>query len=230
MSGVFIIFGLAVTFIIVFWFGSKAAEREKKEYLEKNKFKGSKLMSVLLRLDKTAINELLSLYKAEFGNGPARYARLTYRKWKTGEVQANAQTFDRFLVHLPKVMSFELKCEILRHYMEEYAAKDHHELNVTTTDWEEKLTPLVTQVIEKAFTAQLPQQVEKQLKWLVDGDMKSAQQVLKASQAEEGRIMVSMLKEEFIQFEKILDNRHLRPKVSHELKFPYGTIKINIKS
>ena len=41
------------------------------------KFHESKLVGVLLGLDGDAIRELLELYKKEFGNGPARYARKT---------------------------------------------------------------------------------------------------------------------------------------------------------
>jgi hypothetical protein len=126
-------------------------------------------------------------------------------------------------------MSYDLKCEILRHFMEEYAAKDEHELDVTIDDWEAKLEPLVHQIIDKAFTAQLPAEIERQLRWLGDGDMQAAQSILRASQAEEGRIMVSMLRDEFYAMEGLLDQRHLKPKVTHVLEFPYGTIKLNVR-
>lgn len=193
------------------------------------KFQNSKLVSVLLGLDDDALRELLDLYKKEFGRGAARYARKTYRKWKTGEVRPVTQTYDRFLVHLPKVMSFDLKCEVLRAFMEEYAAKDNYELKVSTDDWEEKLTPMVEQIIDKAYTAQLPVEVERKLRWLGQNDIQLAQKILRRSQVEEARITVSMLHEEFANIEKLLDETHLKPKVTHELKFPYGTINLNIK-
>ncbi|MGD9588470.1 MAG: hypothetical protein AB7Q37_04690 [Pyrinomonadaceae bacterium] len=171
----------------------------------------------------------MELYKKEFGPGPARYARRTIAKWRTGKVQPATQTFERFLVHLPKVMSYDLKCEVLRHFMEEYASKETYELDVTTEEWERKLEPLVRQIIEKAFTAQLPFEVERQLEWLGDGDMQAAQSILRASQAEEGRIMVSTLRDEFYAMEELLDQQHLKPKVTHMLEFPYGTIRLNVR-
>lgn len=189
----------------------------------------SKLVSVLLNLDDRAVDELLRLYKDEFGPGPARYARKTYRKWKTGEVRPAKQTFERFLVRLPHVMSYDLKCEVLRHFMEEYSEKATYELEVYTDDWEEKLDPLVRQIIDKAFSAQLPAPLERKLRWLGEGDMQAAQGILRASQAEEGRIIVSMLHREFENIEKLLSAEHLKPKVSHVLKFPYGTIELEIK-
>ena len=189
----------------------------------------SKLVGVLLSLKAEDFEELMALYKQKFGGGAARYARKTYRKWKSGEVRPNTQTFERFLIDLPTVMSFDLKVEVLRAFMEEYAAKDKYELKVTTADWEEKLTPLVHQIIDKTYTAQLPAEVERKLRWLGQNDMRLAQDILRRSQAEESRIVVSMLRDEFANIEKLLEAAHLKPKVTHELKFPYGTITLSIK-
>jgi hypothetical protein len=193
------------------------------------RFHGSKLVSVLLHLDDKQLDELLDLYKQEFGKGPARYARRTYKNWKTGKVQPISQTYDRFLLHLPKVMSFDLKCEVLRNFMEEYAAKDNYKLDVYTSDWEGKLAPLVNQIVDKAYSVQLPDELERKLKWLTDGDMRAAHELLKASQVEEGKIVVSMLRDEFANIEKLLNEENLKPKVRHVLEFPYGTIELNIK-
>ncbi len=195
----------------------------------RNEFHNSTLVSTLLGLKDPALDELLVLYKDEFGLGPARYARKTLKKWKAGEVQPATQTYERFFLQLPKVMSYDLKCEILRHFMEEYAAKDSYELDVHTDDWEEKLDPLVKHIIDKAFTANLPTEVETKLDWLVEGDMQAARAILRASQAAEGRLMVSMLHEEFENFEKLMSEKHLKPLVTHVLEFPYGTIKLNVK-
>jgi hypothetical protein len=209
------------------WF--KRAGRIRKRKMPDPRFHNSKLVSVLLELNDEAIRELLDLYKKEFGRGPARYAKTTYQRWKAGQVQPSMQTFQRFLVHLPKVMTYDLKCEILRHFMLEYVAKDKYELSVYTDNWEEKVTPLVEQIIEKIYTAQLPVEVERKLKWLGDGDMQTARAILKASQAEESRTVTSMLGREFEIIENLLREKNLSPKVTHVTKFPYGTINLKIK-
>ena len=229
--GVLIFFAIAGLITLIFFhrFSKSGAFSFRSFSKSKPEFRNAKLVGVLLGLETEAVEELLALYKKEFGKGAARYARKTYRKWKTGEVRPVTQTFERFLVHLPKVMSYDLKCEVLRAFMEEYAAKDNYELKVYTDDWEEKLTPLVEQIIDKTYTAQLPVEVERKLRWLGDGDMKLAQDILRKSQAEEGRIAVSTLREEFSNIEKLLAETHLKPRVTHELKFPYGTITLNIK-
>ncbi|MEK7723334.1 MAG: hypothetical protein AAB336_03220 [Acidobacteriota bacterium] len=187
------------------------------------------LLKVLLNLNETSLNQLFKLYKESFGTGAAYYAKRTYQKWKNGKVQPNRQTFERFLMHLPKVMSFDLKCEVLRLFMEELCAKENHSLTVYTDDWEEALTPLVKEIIDKPYRAQLPNEVQKKLTWLSDGEMQTAQEILRKSQIEEGKIAVSMLRQEFENIENLLNETHLKPKVTHQLKFPYGTITLNIK-
>jgi hypothetical protein len=229
MSYLFIFLIVVALFILVSQHSRLNLPRFGRSSKTDPKFHNSKLVGVLLGLNHEAVEELLALYKKEFGKGAARYARKTYRKWKTGEVRPVTQTFERFLVHLPKVMSYDLKCEVLRAFMEEYAAKDNYELKVYSDDWEEKLTPLVRQIIDKTYTAQLPAEVERKLRWLGQNDMKLAQDILRRSQAEEGKIAVSRLREEFANIEKLLAERHLKPKVTHKLKFPYGTITLNIK-
>lgn len=216
--------------ILLIRYGIKLKEKWREKHAdEKRNFKDKEILKVLLELDETSLTELLSLYKKQFGAGAARYARKTYLKWQTGKVSPNRQTFERFLLHLPKVMNFDLKCTIVRHLMEKYSAKDRHELTVYINDWEEKLMPLVKQITDKAYTATLPREVEKKLRWLSEGETQAAQEILKKSQIEEGKIIVSMLGEEFQNLEKILAEKRLKPKVTHELKFPYGTITLNIK-
>lgn len=224
----FVLLVIGMGFLIR-WFLDHRRSSLSTGWLSQRRFHTSTLVSTLLQLNDSAVEDLMELYKKEFGPGPARYARKTIAKWRTGKVQPATQTFERFLVHLPKVMSYDLKCEVLRHFMEEYASKETYELDVTTEDWERKLEPLVRQIIEKAFTAQLPFEVERQLEWLGDGDMQAAQSILRASQAEEGRIMVSTLRDEFYAMEELLDQQHLKPKVTHMLEFPYGAIRLNVR-
>ena len=193
------------------------------------KIHSREIMKVLLGLDEKSLSDLFDLYKHQFGRGAARYARKTYGKWKDGKVRPNEQTYQRFLIHLPKVMSYDLKCEVLRHLMEEYCSKGNYELTVYTDDWEKTLAPLVKQIIDKSYTAELPSEIEEKLRWLADGEMQIAQDILRKSQAEEGRIAVSMLRQEFANIENLIENTNRKSKVTHKLELPYGTINLNIK-
>ncbi|MEP6850381.1 MAG: hypothetical protein ABI999_16090 [Acidobacteriota bacterium] len=187
------------------------------------------LVGTLLKLNDSAFNDLMELYEKEFGPGPARYARRTYQKWQTGKVTAATQTYDRFLLQLPKVMSYDLKCEVLQHFLSEYAPKAEYSMDVTPDDWEEHLVPLLKQITDKVYTAKLPREVEEKLAWLSEGDMVAAEAILKASQAEQSKITVSKLDEEFVALKRILAETKLKAKVTHVIKLPYGSIKLKIK-
>ncbi len=189
----------------------------------------TELIKVLLNLDDESLKKLFHLYGEQFGDGAARYARQTYLKWKAGEVRPNRETFRRFLLQLPKVMSFDLKCEVLRELREAYCARDSHRLTVYTDNWKEPLRPLVESIIEKAESAELPPFLQQRLRWLAEEDMEIAQVILAKSQARQSLEALSMLKEEFSNIEHLLDNTVGRRQVTHVLRLPLGTITLKIR-
>jgi hypothetical protein len=224
MSYLIILFLVVTIIFLLNKFSSQYFSRK-----SSRKFHNSEILKVLLNLNEDSLAQLFKFYQDSFGKGAANYARRTYQKWKTGKVRPNRQTFERFLVHLPKVMSYDLKCEVLRHLMEKYGSQKEYKITVYTDDWEQTLTPLVQEIIEKPYKTELPKEIQKKLEWLADGEMQLAQEILRKSQVEEGKIAVSMLRQEFANIEKLLTEKQLKPKVTHLLKFPYGTINLNIK-
>jgi hypothetical protein len=113
--------------------------------------------------------------------------------------------------------------------MEEYCSRMDYKITVFADDWEETLTPLVKEIIDKPYTAELPALIERRLEWLADGEMQIAQDILRKSQIEEGKIGVSMLRGEFENIEKLLAETTGKTSVTHEMKFPYGSITLKIK-
>ena len=218
------IFILIVTIVVVTLF-----TRDKTKKALSPKYRNADMVGVVLRLDDDALDKLFLLYRKHFGEGAAKYARRTYLKWKSGQVRPNKHTFNRFLVYLPKVMSFDLKCEVLRKLREEYCAKDHYSLSVNTEDWQEKLSPLVTDIIHKAYTVRLPKHLEKRLDWLSDHETEIARHLLAESEAQASKNAVSLLQEEIYNIERLLISTNGRSKVTHTIKLPYGTISLKIK-
>lgn len=189
----------------------------------------AELIKVLLNLDQDSLEELFKLYRQQFGDGAARYARVTYLKWKAGEVRPNRETFRRFLLYLPKVMSFDLKCEVLREFREAYCARENYQLDIHTDDWKETLAPLVQSIITRANNAELPISLQERLRWLADDDIEIAQAILVRSQTRQSADALSLLSEEFSNIEQLLDNTRGRGKVTHLLRLPLGTITLKIK-
>lgn len=222
----FLIIGiLAVVFLfLLFGQGFRASKRN-----VRRKFQNAELVRVLLNLDAEPLAELFRLYKEKFGPGPARYARHTYNKWKAGEVRPNKQTFNRFLVHLPRVMSFDLKCEVLRKLRAEYCKKEHHELDIHTDDWPGILIPFVNGMIERTYSTELPKPLKDRLKWLSEDEAEIANALLSESQAQESRNNLAFLEQEFANIERLLDNTTRNDKITHVLELPCGTVALNIK-
>ena len=187
------------------------------------------LVKVLLELDADALADLFKLYRDQFGESAARYARNTYRKWKSGDVRPNKQTFQRLLINLPRVMNFGLKCEVLRELREAYCPRGEYDVTVSVDDWKSTLTPLVEEIVERATTAELPQSLQRRLTWLAEDDVTAANALLAESQARESRNAMTLLEKEFSNIEGLLDNAPRNTRVSHVLKLPLGSINVQIK-
>ena len=191
--------------------------------------KNADLVRVLLDLDQDSLGQLLELYERQFGKGPARYARQTYQKWKSGHVKPNKQTFNRFLINLPKVMSFDLKCEVLRRFREVYCARDQYRLTVYTDDWRQKLMPLVDRLLAPTEPKELPQALQKRLRWLAEDDAQLANTLLHHSQRQQSLNAVTMLDAELENIERLLETTGGRSKVTHTVMLPYGNVILKIK-
>ena len=187
------------------------------------------LVKVLLELDTDSREELFQLYQDQFGENAARYARNTYQKWKAGSVRPNKQTFSRFLINLPRVMSFDLKCEVLRELREAYCPRGDYNVTVSVDNWKSSLTPLVEEIIQRATSAELPESLQRRLTWLAQDDILAANALLAESQARESRNAMALLEKEFSNIDELLDNAPRNTKISHVLKLPLGSIKMNIK-
>ena len=187
------------------------------------------LVKVLLELDTDSREELFNLYQQQFGKNAARYAHNTYQKWKADSVRPNKQTFSRFLISLPRVMSFDLKCEVLRELREAYCPRGEYSVTVSIDDWKPSLTPLVEEIIQRATTVQLPASLQRRLTWLAEDNTAVANALLAESQARESRNAMTLLEKEFSNIEELLDNAPRNTRISHVLKFPLGSIKVNIK-
>lgn len=171
---------------------------------------------------------LINIYSNSYGDGPASYARKTYDDWKHGVVRPSAQTINRLLDSLPLVLNFDGKCELLRKLRERHRKLEYYKLKVKADDWQQHVVPLVRTVIQKAYRANLPEEVERRLTWLSNGDMENAHAILGHTQALEGAVAVNLLQDEMQNIENALGNLDGKGKVTHTIRLPYGQIQLKI--
>ncbi len=171
---------------------------------------------------------LLNIYEDAYGDGAAEYARKVYNEWKEGIVRPSAQTINRLLDSLPEVLDFDGKCELLRNLRERHRRPEHHSIKVRADDWKSELIPLVKRIVEKAYTANLPEIVERRLTWLSSGDMQAARALLSHSQAMEGAVAVRLLEHEMQDLEAVLAHVKGATRITHTINLPYGNIDLTI--
>jgi hypothetical protein len=172
---------------------------------------------------------IFKLYGEHFGPGAARYARKTYEKWQSGKVNPTRRTFNRLAVNLPRAMSFDIKCELLRTLKREFCGRDDHELTLYTDNWKESLAPLVTNIINHSYTATLPEPLVKQLGWLAEDDMTVANAMLSEAQARESWQTIAKLNQDFALIDDLLMKTNGRSKVVHAIDLPFGKLTLHIK-
>src|ERR1041384_1504583 len=171
---------------------------------------------------------LFNIYSETYGDGPAAYARKTYADWKHGVVRPSAQTINRLLDNLPLVLNFDGKCELLRKLRERHRKPEHHSLKVRADDWKEHVVPLVRAVIQKSYRANFPEDIERRLSWLSNGDMQTARAILAHAQALEGAVAVNLLQDEMRNIENALANLDGKGKGTSTIRLPYGHIQLKI--
>lgn len=222
-------FGLIILYVVLISVLAGAFLKRRFGKWSTHKMGRSTIVGALLSLEEEPLAELFQLYRKQFGPGAARYARHTYEKWRSGQVNPTRRTFNRLAIHLPTVMSFDLKCELLRTLKREFCGRDDHELTVYTDSWKESLAPLVTNMIARSYTAALPTSLTEQLNWLSGKEMPVANAILAEAQARESRQAVSMLTEDFSAIDTLLEKANGQSKVAHVIEIPYGKLTLHIK-
>ncbi|HEY6245682.1 MAG TPA: hypothetical protein VIX17_17150 [Pyrinomonadaceae bacterium] len=224
---VYLLLLIFISVIVAFCIRRRGAFQRQKKLTRAQE--NANLVKVLLELDTDSREELFQLYQDQFGENAARYARNTYQKWKAGSVRPNKQTFSRFLINLPRVMSFDLKCEVLRELREAYCPRGDYNVTVSVDNWKSSLTPLVEEIIQRATSAELPESLQRRLTWLAQDDILAANALLAESQARESRNAMALLEKEFSNIDELLDNAPRNTRISHVLKLPLGSITVQIK-
>jgi hypothetical protein len=166
------------------------------------------ILEVFLSVERKTLDKVFSAYDRVYGKSAADYAKRTYKKWRAGIVSPSGQTLERLVDTLPPLLSFGAKCELLRKLRERNRKKEVHRLKVDISNWANAVIPIVSRLVGKAYSAELPEIVEQRLNWLSSGDMQAAKTILVEAEAQEGRNAVALLRQEFQNIDALL------PKVS----------------
>jgi hypothetical protein len=181
-----------------------------------------------LALPKDSLLDFFFHYERRYGSGARAYAEKAVFKWRTGNIRMSAQTTERLLQILPPFLGAPVKHELLRKLRERYRESESLFLEVTTLNYRSLVMPLVERLIFKAYSANLPADLEARLAWLSDDDATAAKALLAGAEAAAMAISVGLMDQEFLQMESLLI---VAPKgqVAHRIELPYGLITLSVK-
>ena len=183
--------------------------------------------SAFLSLSGRELDRFLHIYGFHYGDSAESYAREAFLHWKSGKRQLSAQTLERLLQHLPPYLGPSMKFDLIRKLRENKRTRETYAVEVSPATYKQQLEPLISSLINKAYTSGLPPEVENRLKWLSDSDASAAQELLAGAEAAAMAISMSHLQGEFNNIERLLASVP-RGKVRHTIETAYGSINISI--
>ncbi len=126
-------------------------------------------------LSPSNLDQLLLIYKDEYGFKPYEYALQTIPKWKNGRTKMSGQTMERLLNLVPKFLTdderFEITKSVCEHFTNESLTTKHINIDLENIDvglieLEEKILKFYSPEIIKS----IPEKVVDVAVWLNDND------------------------------------------------------------
>lgn len=185
--------------------------------------------NVFFRLSPLTFSRFLDGYGSRYGPRAQAYARSTYPKWQSGEIEPSAQTLERLLEMLPPYLAAPEKCELLRKLRERFRRTESHSVTVSTANWRQVVIPLAEHLVHKAYHSQLPAQVTARLTWLSAGSVQATNALLAEAEAVAARNTIAFLDKEFANIRNVMANLPFGRTVTHEISLPYGQITVRVK-
>lgn len=188
------------------------------------------VLEVFYKIPQDKLEKFLKTYRFAYGNEDARYLGEMYSVWKAKNVNPGDEILERIVTLLPRVLDFKTQCYLLKKLHEKFRKKDQYELKVNSNSLIEEVTPLIEQIVNKAYTVELPHSVEERLKWLSFDDLQIAKTILSEVQAQEGMIIAELFSNELETINRLLDSiPNTKSVIIHTIELPYGSIKLNIE-
>ena len=184
--------------------------------------------AAFLGLSKYKLQDFFFHYEKRYGSGARVYAEKAFLKWQVGATRMSAQTTERLLQVLPPFLGTIVKYELLRKLRERHRLPERHSLEVTTTNYKSLVGPLVQRIIGRAYSNNLPADLEQRLSWLCHDDTQAAGSLLAGAEALAMEAVLSRLDEEFIQMERLLAAQP-KGKIIHVIELPYGIVTLSVR-
>jgi hypothetical protein len=137
-------------------------------------------------------------YRAKYGSGAWTYAKETYEKWKSGQVEMSGEVSERLLALVPRHLDFATKYDLLAKLWRQREQK-RIRLEISPDAEIQAAIQLVMSSIDNAKPAALPAHIVQRLNWLTSDDGLAAQSLLNQVLARESEMIASAVEAEVRQ-------------------------------
>ena len=187
------------------------------------------IRNIFFSLDERSLDRVFTDYTDEYGKRKCDYARRTYSKWRTGEVEMSGEVSERLLDILPHYLNFEDKYTLIEKM---WRNRNRRTLRILVAPSEGVAVAVqkMLQVIDSLDIDVLPESLKNRMSWLAESDAAVAEQLLLRLYAEERRIIIRTLQHEMRRVATlIIQARKSHVQSIHEFAVPGASIEIIVE-
>ena len=186
---------------------------------------------IFLALPSYAREGFFRRFEKVHGKAKTTYARGAYREWQDGVKAPSAETLSRIVELLPPSLSDDQRFKLIKKLRNYHYGREKETLKLLTTpeQWREELLPLIKKQLDAGAEFELPAEVMAKASWLSQGGSQSVIAILKAIDAEEAKLRLGFIEDEFHRIAMLLEHvKNLEP-VEHKIILPQGDIQVTIR-
>ncbi|RJP28357.1 MAG: hypothetical protein C4527_12170 [Candidatus Omnitrophota bacterium] len=169
-------------------------------------------------------------YGRKYGEGKKRFAKQTFKKWKSGIVQMSGKISERLVVFLPPYLKFENKYDLVKKLWINSQPQTFFELSITPEQGFEEVVELIAKTIKEKLETNISESLKERLNWLCQNNAKKAEELLKKVFEKEGEIILKSVSRELRDIsEYIRTEKDVNIIGVKEIKIANSTIIVNLK-
>ncbi len=183
---------------------------------------------LFLNLPQVQLESIFSRYGQDHGTSALSYARKTFPRWKSGEVQMSGSIAGRLLNLVPSVLDTSTRFDLVKKLRAAYFVKAHRYVTCEPQECRTSVALAVADLLSASDQCQLPENAVSTIRWLADGDVIVAQRLLVAAEQDEATARLRFLEAEFERIDFLLKSIQASKHVTHTIDLPQGTVTVSI--
>lgn len=191
----------------------------------------SEIKSSFLSLKSDALDELFEDYADMHGDGPAKYARDTFPKWKNGQTKLSGKTMERLIELVPPYLSPDQRFELLKIVLKKHKVSGLSKRIDVDTDEPSSGFHLIDEALSELVVrdplASIPERVMNAAKWLYDDDITAARSMLAEADRLENDIVRANARKELEMLKRTIKNKQIKT-ASYSVEMPSGRLHVSV--